>query len=515
MEYPIIDVSSWKQDPREYGAGERAKEWLIDPGTGKLAMFKIPREDRGEHWAEKLCSEFAKVLDFPCADVNIAVRNGVIGCLSYFFVDKENGYSHFDGGNYFPNDYDFEKNAGYNLQLIRTVMDQLDTSEQKLFQEFLYIIVFDALVANGDRHQDNWGITRHETREEAFISPLYDNSATLGRDLNEQRLNELLDSRTEMIRYISRSKSKIGWDNVRCQKHFILVKELTREYPEEMHGLLERLKLLNDSIVEEVLNKMPKTIMTDIQKQFVIQFVKERRDILIRIGEKMNVETSKLLLIWKDPNTRNRFTVGKLSFEENTYIFKYKDPDLSDAVAHGFKYYPNFTDHTQTYTSEGTLFQPFLKRLPRSARPDYPLLLERYGLNPTSSEMEILEATRGRLPTDTFEFVRDIQFVENEPLQISFDIAGARHYITESELKQKINVGAQVILEPNPANEYDIYAVKVLLADKNIHIGHVPKYYSKVISEILAKVKDYKAIIVYTDFDNISPDEWVKISVQT
>lgn len=104
MTYPIIDVSHWKEDADEYGQGEREKKWLVNPDSNKLAMLKFPREGRGEHWAEKLCSEFAKVLAFPCAEVELAV--------------------------------------------------------------------FDALVGNGDRHQDNWGITRHEQRDELTISPL-------------------------------------------------------------------------------------------------------------------------------------------------------------------------------------------------------------------------------------------------------------------------------------------------------------------------------------------------------
>lgn len=47
MSYPIIDVSHWEVLGEEHPGyiGEREKEWLRDPESGLMAMFKIPREN--------------------------------------------------------------------------------------------------------------------------------------------------------------------------------------------------------------------------------------------------------------------------------------------------------------------------------------------------------------------------------------------------------------------------------------------------------------------------------------
>lgn len=506
MNYPIIDVSSWEEDIYEYGHGEREKKWLIDPTTKKLAMLKFPREGRGEHWAEKLCSEFAKILEFPCADVELAILNGRFACLSYFFVNKNEGYSHYDGGKYFPPDYDADRNLGYNFQLIESILQEFN-----LVKEFLYIVVFDALVGNGDRHQDNWGITRHEKRNDMTISPLYDNSASLCREKGASDAATLIESKEELLRFIYRSKSKIGWLQTRQEKHFVLIRKLYRLFPIEMNALINKVRKLSSEIIRHTVERLPEQVITNIQKELVIQYVSCRRDILLKIGDKMKNNISELLMVWKDPDTRQRFVVGELQERDGIFTFQYVNPELDEAIKHGFKNYPSFPDLKATYSQEG-LFRSVAGRLPQPKRPDYATILDRYGLDSSSSEMEILEATRGRIPTDTFEFVRKIIFKPGDQFTIDFELAGARHYDLEKAAKN-LDIGVGLNLLRDNKNIFDQFAVRVETKE-NLTIGYVPKYFSKPISEMLdSHIGSYEAKIIGIDLQNESPDEWVKIRV--
>ncbi|HDR4614606.1 TPA: HipA domain-containing protein [Bacillus cereus] len=509
MEYPIIDVNSWEVvEEMGPGVGDRQKEWIRDPETKRIAMFKIPREGRGEHWAEKLCSEVARVINFPCAEVELATRGGKIGCLSYYFVNREDGFSHYDGGKFFPFDYDEETNLGYNIQLIYQVLSPYD-----LFEEFLFIVVFDALVGNGDRHQDNWGITRHDKRDEIFISPLYDNSACLGREVSLEKVKEYLCSNSQFLRYIFRSQAKIGWRETRKEKHFALVKELIALFPHKMSELIKQSESLTDGIVEEIVGKLPNEVVSDEYKLFIMKYIQKRRDILIRIGENMNNKIDKLLLIWKDPETRTRFTIGELSFEKetNTYKFQYQQPGLDDAKEHGFKDYPNFPNLTQVYELEGKLFPSIKSRLPQQKRPDFPEILDRYGLDTSCTDLELLEATRGRLATDNFEFVKPINVDGEVQPKITFDLAAARYY-NFSLVAKDLQVGDAIKLELEDS-KHDKFAVKVLTIG-NVHIGYVPKYYSQEVHCILKKYPKCSASIVALDIDNKNPDEWAKITLE-
>ncbi|WP_299090445.1 HIRAN domain-containing protein [uncultured Metabacillus sp.] len=509
--YPIIDVSDWQVDAkRGKGTGNREKIWLIEPNSKRSVMFKLPREDRGEHWAEKLCYEIANVIDFPCAEVDLAIRNGRLGSISYFFVDEKSGFSHYDGGTFFPYDYDHDKNKGYNIQLINQVLKEQDL----VIEDFLFCILFDALVANGDRHQDNWGITRHEGTHKKFISPLYDNSASLGRDLNITTLESLLKKRDNLIRYIFKGKSKIGYLDKRQENHFSLVRKIFTTYVKEYSILLNQLVLLTDSSINTIVEKLPKEFVSNIHKEFLKQFIMIRRDILIKMGDNMISEITDLLLIWKDPETRSRFTVGKLTYNKDSDIYKfyYKDPELSEAVKHRFQNYPNFPNLKQHYEVKGNIFPSIKKRLPQPKRPDYGEILIEYGLNNTSTDMEILEATRGRLATDTFEFVKEISYKKGQSFEVTFDLAGAR-YADFQNVCDTLKVGDTISMELDPANEHDDNAVMVLSSD-SVKLGYVPKYYSCEFKKMILDGAKYTAKIIKLDISNSSPDEWAKISVE-
>ncbi|MBD8589212.1 hypothetical protein IFT92_15530 [Peribacillus simplex] len=510
MHYPIIDVSNWLIDTTKGdGKGLREKVWLINPLTNESAMFKIPRENRGEHWAEKVCSEIANVLDLNCARVDIAKRNDIFGCLSYFFVDNKHGYSHFDGGTFFPFDYDDEKNKGYNVQLISKVLNEQSIS----FGEFLFVIVFDALVANGDRHQDNWGITRHDIEDEKFISPLYDNSACLGRELNGTTLSEYCTSNDKLLRYIYKGRSKIGWNEKMQENHFQLVRRIYKDHPLRMKFLIQRLNSLSDEIIDGIVNKIPNNITTVMQNEFIKMFLKKRRDILLRIGDSMVNQINELYLIWKDPISRHRFTVGKLAFNEdlNTYKFNYINPDLNEAISNGFKNYPNFPLLGAEYEVNGKLFKDIKSRLPQPKRPDYGDILERYGLDSSSTEMEVLEATRGRTATDNFEFVKEFKYSQDTPFNFTFDLAGARYH-KFLNVKTQLKIGDSIELKKHEENIYDAYAVEVIF--NGMKLGYVPRYYSEEFCKMIEDNAPYEATISRLDIENSSPDEWSQIRIK-
>lgn len=92
--------------------------------------------------------------------------------------------------------------------------------------------------------------------------------------------------------------------------------------------------------------------------------------------------TKELWLIWKEPTSRRRYKIGILSYDDK-YTFKYVNPELNDALAVGFKYFPGFEDINKTYISDD-LFANIETRLPNPARPDYLAILNSYNLGYSS-----------------------------------------------------------------------------------------------------------------------------------
>jgi len=85
-----VDVTSWAV-VRVETIGDNEKYWLREPGGGedrsqdwlfKPVVIAQNGHRQGEDWAEKIVSELAPLLGAPCADVDLAVRDGVEGSIS-------------------------------------------------------------------------------------------------------------------------------------------------------------------------------------------------------------------------------------------------------------------------------------------------------------------------------------------------------------------------------------------------------------------------------------------------
>lgn len=208
-------------------------------------------------------------------------------------------------------------------------------------------------------------------------------------------------------------------------------------------------------------------------------------------------------LIWKQPETRRRYKIGCLIYEDGIYTFKYVDPELNDAVDAGFINFPGFENIRKTYKSS-ELFANIETRLPNVARADYLEILNLYNLEKNSTKLEILKATKGRLITDNYEFVP--AFDVNK---IEFDIAGTRHCPDVMKCKDLISINDKLSLELEPENEYDENAIKVVFNKENrkYHLGYVPRYYSKELSEMLKNNVEYSAMIQGLNFESEISDE--------
>lgn len=56
--------------------GTKSKFWFLEPESGSMWLFKYPRTGSGEHWAEKIAPEIAKLMDIPSARTGLAEFEG-------------------------------------------------------------------------------------------------------------------------------------------------------------------------------------------------------------------------------------------------------------------------------------------------------------------------------------------------------------------------------------------------------------------------------------------------------
>lgn len=200
-----------------------------------------------------------------------------------------------------------------------------------------------------------------------------------------------------------------------------------------------------------------------------------------------------LYLIWKDPKTRQNFTIGKLSHNEK-YKFEYCKT-AAEAENVGWTRLDAFPE-SKTYESD-VLFPVFSSRLPDRKRRDIEKILEKYSLN-EFDEFELLRKSGARLPIDTYEFVDPI-FPETESIERDFYVMGIRHHAAckgnNCERLPTVNIGDLLLLKGEPENKYDSFAIRVL-TNQGEHLGYIPRYYSQAIAERLQKKMTYSCVVL-------------------
>lgn len=157
------------------------------------------------------------------------------------------------------------------------------------------ILLFDALIGNSDRHHSNWGITETKgflsVEKGVFpvnamtLSPLYDNGSSLCSYINESDIETILKDK---IRYESiintKSKSAIGWNNIRPIRHFELIKNLRNEYYDETVNFVINIKKnITEQSIDTILSNFDDNIISSQMKKLLKKFIIDRRNRIIDI----------------------------------------------------------------------------------------------------------------------------------------------------------------------------------------------------------------------------------------
>ena len=157
------------------------------------------------------------------------------------------------------------------------------------------ILLFDALIGNSDRHHSNWGITETKgflsVEKGVFpvnamtLSPLYDNGSSLCSYINENDIEKILKDKMRYESIINtKSKSAIGWNNLRPIRHFELIKNLRNEYYDETVNFVINIKKnITEQSIDTILSNFDDNIISSQMQKLLKKFIIDRRNRIIEI----------------------------------------------------------------------------------------------------------------------------------------------------------------------------------------------------------------------------------------
>lgn len=177
-------------------------------------------------------------------------------------------------------------NEKYSVQMIQNSL-----KNPEYMRDILKMIIFDCLIGNSDRHHSNWGELSTVTHNgdyfvfHFYIAPLYDNGSSLCAYVNESEIEQILNDKMRFESLVdTKSKSAIGWNDIRPIRHFELIKQIKSNYYDLTEKYVKIIKSnITDATITKVLNEFDNNIISLDMKKLLFRFIIERKNRILEI----------------------------------------------------------------------------------------------------------------------------------------------------------------------------------------------------------------------------------------
>ncbi len=296
--YTVYDISHEEADSYEQ-LGTKSKFWYFERYTDRSILFKslkTKESDRfGEDWAEKIASELAELIGLPHANYELAIYCNERGVISPNFITEKG--QQLLAGNLLLQDYLDSGDKNPNIQYINHVHSVMTdmiklkpinfksyTNIRTASEFFVGYLMFDVLISNQDRHNENWGMVTSTAG--SHLAPSYDHGASLARNESDQeRLERLVtrDKGRQVSQYVKKALSQ--FHNPINNKRIKLLEAFLAYGLKEKDAALAWLNHLESNVTEDtvtsIVEKVPQDLMSDIAKEFTIKLVLCNRNNLL------------------------------------------------------------------------------------------------------------------------------------------------------------------------------------------------------------------------------------------
>jgi hypothetical protein len=265
--------------------GTKQKFWFRDEG-GQRWLFKEGRPNAGDDWSEKVTSELCDLLGLPHVAYDLAEwrdRRGIVSCS---FVSPRGALVH---GNELlakvVSDYPTTKFFRVSQHTVRRVLAILRNRRirppigwpgfpavRSALDVFVGYLMFDAWIANQDRHHENWALVV-TPRGAIHLAPSYDHASSLGSNETDGNRKDRLttrDRRRSIERYVERALSAFyaSPSSNKPLSTLAAFQEAGRISPKAAETWLERLRHVSSRDIALIFDQIPQDRITPVAIEF-------------------------------------------------------------------------------------------------------------------------------------------------------------------------------------------------------------------------------------------------------
>ncbi len=190
---------------------------------------------------EYLFNKIGEVLNLNMADSKLILAGNQLRFLSKYFLKKNESLEHgaqiFAGYTTDQNFIEDIEKQGlarrfFTFQFAeQAICHMFPDDSQLILENFVKMLIYDALTGNNDRHFYNWGVIKHiENKKKPIFAPVFDSARGLLWNKPESKLINWLGHPKQLndkiVKYSDESKPKIGWDGLNDLNHFDLINKI-------------------------------------------------------------------------------------------------------------------------------------------------------------------------------------------------------------------------------------------------------------------------------------------------
>lgn len=285
----MIDFTECTEELNNYKGSEK-KKTLVYNNKKYLVKFPDPIIEKNKNisfknnaFSEYVGSNVFSIIGFDTQNTILGryIYNGkekiVCGCED--FTDNENILYEFESLALSINP---DKKIDTELEDILEVIAEsklIDTIDTK--EKFWNMFVVDSLIGNTDRHNGNWGFLLNSNTKEISFAPIYDCGSCLNPMLEDAEIEKI--TKTELKNLAINCYSCLK-ENGKKINYMTYIK--SRKNEECNMAIIRVFDKIDMDKINKFIDEIP--YMSDVRKQFYINIIKTRYEIIKEVYIKLN-----------------------------------------------------------------------------------------------------------------------------------------------------------------------------------------------------------------------------------